>query len=107
MIKLFKFKSEINLTDGDTKTLIKKFIIYALPIIAVGILELLYNSFDLIVVQQKEGTVMGAAVGANGSLISLITNGFIGLSVGVNVVVSRYYGKMIKMELIKHCIVEC
>ena len=64
MIKLFKFKSEINLTDGDTKTLIKKFIIYALPIIAVGILELLYNSFDLIVVQQKEGTVMGAAVGA-------------------------------------------
>ena len=93
MIKLFKFKSEINLTDGDTKTLIKKFIIYALPIIAVGILELLYNSFDLIVVQQKEGTVMGAAVGANGSLISLITNGFIGLSVGVNVVVSRYYGK--------------
>ena len=73
MIKLFKFKSEINLTDGDTKTLIKKFIIYALPIIAVGILELLYNSFDLIVVQQKEGTVMGAAVGANGSLISLIT----------------------------------
>ena len=89
----FKNKSEINLTDGDTKTLIKKFLIYALPIIIVGILELLYNSFDLIVVQQKEGTIAGAAVGANGSLIALITNGFIGLSVGANVVISRYYGK--------------
>lgn len=84
---------EMNLVDGDTKTLIKKFILYSLPLIVVGVLELLYNSFDLIVVQQKEGVLAGAAVGSNSSLISLLTNGFIGLSVGVNVLVANYYGK--------------
>lgn len=91
--KLFKFNSEMDLTSGDTKTLIKKFILFSLPLIAVGILQLLYNSFDLIAVQQKEGIVAGAAVGANGSLIALITNGFVGLSTGLNVVIARFYGK--------------
>lgn len=92
-IKHFFTHSEVDLTSGDTKALIKKFIIYALPIMFVGILELLYNSFDLIVVQQHDGSVYGAAVGANGSLISLITNAFLGLSTGTNVVMARYYGK--------------
>lgn len=92
-IKNFFLHSEMDLTSGSTKDLIKKFIIFALPIMFVGILELLYNSFDLIVVQQKNGTIYGAAVGANGSLISLITNAFLGLSTGSNVVMARYYGK--------------
>ena len=89
---IFK-KTEIDLTTGSTKVLLKKFILFSLPILLVGILELLYNSFDLIVVQQHDGAQYGAAVGSNGALISLITNAFVGLSVGVNVVVSRYYGK--------------
>lgn len=95
MTKLTKFftSSEMDLTSGNTKTLIKKFLMFTLPILLVGVLELLYNSFDLIVVQQHDGSIYGAAVGANGSLIALITNALIGLSIGVNVVVSRYYGK--------------
>ena len=92
-ITKFFNKSEIDLTTGDTKTLIKKFILFTLPILLVGILELLYNSFDLIVVQQHDGTIYGAAVGSNGSLIALITNAFVGLSTGLNVVIARYYGK--------------
>ena len=90
-ITKFFNKSEIDLTTGDTKTLIKKFILFTLPILLVGILELLYNSFDLIVVQQHDGTIYGAAVGSNGSLIALITNAFVGLSTGLNVVIARYY----------------
>lgn len=96
--KKFKFNSEMDLTSGDSKTLIKKFILFSIPLIVVGIIQLLYNSFDLIVVQQKEGIVAGAAVGANGSLIALITNGFIGLSTGLNVVIARYYGKGDKLK---------
>lgn len=95
MVSLKKFfnKSEMDLTTGDTKTLIKKFIIFTIPILLVGIFELLYNSFDLIVVQQKCGSMYGAAVGSNGSLIALVTQAFLGLSVGLNVVVARYVGK--------------
>lgn len=95
MNKIAKFftSSEMDLTSGNTRSLIKKFLMFTLPILLVGVLELLYNSFDLIVVQQHDGAIYGAAVGANGSLIALITNALMGLSIGVNVVVSRYYGK--------------
>ena len=86
-------KSEMDLTNGDTKTLIKKFIIFVIPILLVGILELLFNTFDLIVVQLKNGPIYGAAVGSNGSLTALITQAFLGLSSGVNIVVSKYVGK--------------
>ena len=95
MNKLSKLinKSEMDLTSGDTKTLIKKFIIFVIPILLVGILELLFNTFDLIVVQLKNGPIYGAAVGSNGSLTALITQAFLGLSSGVNIVVSKYVGK--------------
>jgi len=93
MVNIFKQKTEINLVDGGTKELIKKMILFTLPIILIGILQLLYSAFDLIVVQSHDGNIAAAAVGANNSLISLITGGFLGLANGVNVVVARAYGK--------------
>lgn len=88
-----KKRSEIDLVNGSTKELVKKMIIYTLPIILVGLLQLLYNAFDLIVVQRHDGNLAAAAAGANNSLISLITSGFLGLTNGVNVIISRTYGK--------------
>ncbi|MFA6755450.1 MAG: MATE family efflux transporter [Bacilli bacterium] len=89
---MFK-NAEMDLINGNTKELIKKIILYTLPIIFVGVLQLLYSSFDLICVQSHDGNTAAAAVGANGSLIALITNGFLGISTGTNVVIARYYGK--------------
>ena len=91
--ELCKKRTEINLVDGSTKDLVGKMIIYTLPIVLVGLLQLLYSAFDLIVVQGHDGNLAAAAVGANNSLISLITSGFLGLTNGVNVVISRTYGK--------------
>ncbi len=93
----------MDLTSGDTKTLIKKFIIFVIPILLVGILELLFNTFDLIIVQQKNGAIYGAAVGSNGSLVALITQFFLGLSSGLNVVVAKNVGKKDK-EATSKCI---
>ncbi|HBG00125.1 MAG TPA: MATE family efflux transporter [Firmicutes bacterium] len=65
---------------------------FALPIMAMNILQLLFNAADMIVVGQFEGSRALAAVGATGSLINLIVNLFMGLSVGTAVVVARDYG---------------
>src|SRR5574344_1891238 len=91
--KVLKNSREMDLVNGSTSELVKKMILFTLPIIVVGLLQLLYTAFDLIVVQGHDGSLVAAAVGANNSLISLITSGFLGLDNGVNVVISRSYGK--------------
>ncbi len=70
----------------------KNIILYTLPIIATGVLQLLYNAADSIVVAKFAGGEALAAVSSNGSLINLIINLFIGLSVGASVAVSNRYG---------------
>ena len=63
-----------------------------MPIIITSLLQLLFNAMDMIVVGQFCGSITVAAVGATGSLITLIINLFIGLSVGVGVCVARAIG---------------
>lgn len=70
----------------------KKIMIYTLPIIATGILQLLFNAADLIVVGRYCGSITIAAVSATGPLINLITNLFLGLSVGCGVTVAHALG---------------
>lgn len=65
---------------------------FALPIMAMNILQLLFNAADMIVVGRFEGSLALAAVGATGSLINLIVNLFMGLSVGTAVIVAQEYG---------------
>ena len=84
---------EMDLTTGDTKTLIKKVIVFALPIMLVGVLEVLFNTFDLLVIEAFKGQLEGDAVGTNAAFIALLTNVFIGLSTGENVVISLFYGQ--------------
>jgi len=83
-------KYEIDMCSGN---LFKKIIIFCIPLALMGILQLLYNTADLIVVGKfgnQEGAV--GAVGSTSSLINLLINLFMGLSVGTNVVVARLYG---------------
>lgn len=80
---------EINMCEGP---IFKKLIVFAIPLMLSGILQLLFNAADIIVVGRFTGSEALAAVGSTSSLINLLVNLFIGVSVGANVVVGRYYG---------------
>jgi putative MATE family efflux protein len=82
-------RRHIDLVNGP---LAKNIILYALPIIATGMLQLLFNAADLVVVGRWCGSVSVAAVGATGAVINLTVTLFIGLSVGVGVAVATGLG---------------
>ncbi len=82
-------KYEIDMCNGP---LLGKMLIFAIPLMLSGILQLLFNAADTIVVGRFAGSEAMAAVGSTSSLINLIINIFIGLSVGANVLVARFYG---------------
>lgn len=85
-----KKRFEIDMCNGN---LFVKIIIFSLPLMLMGILQLLYNAADLIVVGNFGGdkTAIGA-IGSTSSLISLTVNLFMGLSVGTNVTCAKYFG---------------
>jgi len=79
----------MDMTEGP---LLKKIILYTLPIVLTGVLQLLFNAADLVVVGRFGSDTSVAAVGATSSIITLITNLFIGLSVGAGVSVAHGLG---------------
>ena len=72
--------------------LLPSIISYTIPIILTSILQLLFNAADLVVVGRFCGSISVAAVGATGSITSLMVNFFIGLSVGAGVTVAHAIG---------------
>ena len=80
---------EIDMCDGP---LLSKILLFSVPLMMSGILQLLFNAADIIVVGRFAGSSALAAVGSTSSLINLLINVFVGLSVGVNVLVAKYYG---------------
>ncbi len=80
---------EMDMCSGP---ILRKVLVFAIPLILSGILQLLFNAADVIVVGRYAGSESLAAVGSTTSLITLFTNVFIGLSMGVNVLVAQYYG---------------
>lgn len=78
--------------DMCTRPLFKKIIGFSVPLILTGVLQLLYNAADIIVVGQYEGYTAMAAVGSTGALVNLITNLFIGLSVGCLAATAKHVG---------------
>lgn len=66
---------------------------FALPLIATGMLQQSFNSVDIAVAGRFAGHGALAAVGCNGPVIGLIINMFLGLAVGVNVVIANYIGQ--------------
>ena len=82
-------KYEIDMCSGP---LTGKLVVFAVPLMLSGILQLLFNAADIVVVGRFAGNHALAAVGATSSLINLLVNLFMGLSVGANVLVARFYG---------------
>ena len=78
--------------DMTTGALLPKVLMFALPLVLTSVLQLLYNAADVIVVGRYAGAQSLAAVSSTGSLINLLVNIFMGLSVGSSVVIARAYG---------------
>ena len=80
---------EMDMCSGP---ILRKMLMFALPLMLSSILQLLFNAADIVVVGKFAGDNSLAAVGCNTALINLLTNLFIGLSIGANVVAARHYG---------------
>ena len=78
--------------DMCTGRILPKVIAFAVPLMLSGILQLLFNAADIIVVGQFTGKEAMAAVGSTSALNNLIVNIFLGLSIGCSVLMARYYG---------------
>ena len=87
-----KAKKRTNELDMCNGPLLGKLLRFSVPLIFSGILQLLFNSADIIVVGQFTGSDAMAAVGSTSSLNTLIVNLFLGVSAGGSVVMARFYG---------------
>ena len=72
-------------------TIMDKLISFSLPLMLSGILQLMFNAVDIIVVGRFSGSQALAAVGSTTALINVFTNLFIGISLGANVLAARFY----------------
>lgn len=81
-------KYEIDMCNGS---LMDKLISFAFPLMVSGILQLMFNALDLVVVGRFSGSQALAAVGSTTALINMFINLFIGISLGANVMTARFY----------------
>ncbi|WP_346670555.1 MATE family efflux transporter [Faecalicoccus acidiformans] len=80
---------QVDMVQGP---LLPKLILFSVPVVLSGVLQLLFNAADVIVVGRFTGKEALAAVGSTSSLINLLINLFLGISVGANVLVGQYIG---------------
>lgn len=80
---------EIDMCNGP---LLGKILRFSIPLMCSGILQLLFNAADIVVIGQFTGSNALAAVGSTSALNNMIINIFIGLSIGSSILVARYYG---------------
>lgn len=93
--------TEIDMLNGP---LFGKIMRFGIPLILTNVLQLLFNAADIAVAGRFAGEESLAAVGATGSLVFLVINILIGISVGVNVVVARYYGMGSKSDSLSRAV---
>ena len=84
------------MTEGS---IVKKLLQFSVPLIFSSLLQILFNTADVIVVGRFAGDNSLGAVGSTGSLINLMVNLFVGLSVGTTVVAANFFGAGKKSEL--------
>ena len=80
---------EIDMCNGP---IFSKIVLFAIPLMISGVLQLLFNAADIVVVGRFAGSESLAAVGSTSALVNLIVNVFMGLSVCANVLVAQFYG---------------
>lgn len=93
-----KKRYEIDMVNGP---ILKKMLLFTFPLMCSSILQLLFNAADIVVVGRFAGDHSLAAVGSNAALINLMTNVFLGLSIGGNVLAARDFGAGNEEELSK------
>lgn len=91
-----KNKYEMDMCNGP---LLSKIMIFSIPLMLSGLLQLTFNAADIVVVGRFAGKEALAALGPTSSLTNLFVNVFMGLSVGANVLVARFFGAGQKEEL--------
>ena len=93
-------KYSLDMTKGP---FLKKILRFSLPLVLTGLLQMIYNTADVIVVGRFAGGTALAAVGATGSLVNLILNIFLGLSMGSGVMTAKYIGARDESS-VKRCV---
>ena len=83
-----KNKYEIDMCNG---TIMDKLVSFSLPLMLSGILQLMFNAVDIIVVGRFAGSQALAAVGSTTALINMFVNLFMGISLGTNVLAARFF----------------
>lgn len=91
-----KNKYEIDMCNGS---IMDKLISFSLPLMLSGILQLMFNAVDIVVVGRISGSQALAAVGSTTALINIFTNLFIGISLGANVLAARFYASGKEKEM--------
>ncbi len=99
-VKAVKTKRKYEM-DMCTGSILPKVLLFAIPLMASSLLQLLFNAADIIVVGRFAGDDSLAAVGSTASIVNLLVNLFVGLSVGANVLTARYYGARKSAQLSK------
>lgn len=89
-------KYEIDMCNGS---IMDKLVSFALPLMLSGILQLMFNAVDIIVVGRFSGSEALATVGSTTALINVFTNLFIGISLGANVLAARFFAAGRKEEM--------
>lgn len=82
--------NQIDMLNGP---LVKKILLFALPLAATSTVQQLFNAADAAILGHFAGSEALAAVGSNAPVINLIINLFVGLSIGANVVIANYIGQ--------------
>ena len=90
-----QIKHEIDMVNGP---IMGKMLLFAFPLMLSSILQLLFNAADIIVVGRWAGDNSLAAVGSTTSLINLMVNLFVGLSIGCNVLAAKFFGAKIRKK---------
>lgn len=80
--------------------IIKKLIMFAIPIFLGNLFQQLYNTADSLIVGNFLGSSALAAVSSSGNLIFLMIGFFQGISVGAGVVIAKFYGAKDEKRLI-------
>lgn len=85
-----KSKNEIDMLNGS---IVPKLFMFAVPLALTSCLQQLFNAADIIVCGRFVGSIALAAAGANAQIVNLFVNSFLGLSLGVNVMIASYIGE--------------
>ena len=91
-----KNKYEIDMCNGS---IMDKLISFSMPLMLSGILQLMFNAVDIVVVGRFSGSESLAAVGSTTALINVFVNLFIGISLGANVLAARFFAAQKEKEM--------